>query len=106
MKQLLYRSLNIFYLLAAVLYFKPLSAQTIESRFMQNRHVSSAALISQAYNRKEITRDYHARLLAYTLFEPSKLPEEFVSNEPERCGTAVFEELISNLNTLSSETLT
>jgi len=54
---------------------------------------TSADLIYTAFERGEISRDDRARFLAYSLFDPARLPVAFQSDEAERCGTAVLKEI-------------
>jgi hypothetical protein len=65
---------------------------------------SAAAQIMKAYSDGHIGADEKATLLAFTLFDPARLPNEYTSSVPDRCGTAVVAELMQLWPQLTEET--
>jgi len=65
---------------------------------------SSFALIEQAYGKGQISLDQRTLYLAYALFDPAKVPEEYRSPFPEKCGTWILDEIQRNWEKLSEQT--
>jgi len=65
---------------------------------------STFALIEQAYGKGQISLDQRTLYLAYALFDPAKVPEEYRSPFPEKCGTWILDEIWRNWERLSEQT--
>lgn len=75
----------------------PFDAQEYISR-------SSHNLIAESYGRQRITRDQMVLYHGYALTAPGKLPEEYRSRDPEKCGTWVAELIRNEWDELLPET--
>jgi probable HAF family extracellular repeat protein len=77
---------------------------TTQHRVEQVQRPSTPGLIEQAYARREIDINRWALYHAYSLLDPSQLPEQYRSTEPEKCGTWILKEIRRNWHVLSGET--
>jgi uncharacterized membrane protein len=81
---------------------------TLSQRFLQNpmpqgdrQQLSAPSLIEQAYVRGVITLDQWVLYQAYGLRDPSKLPAEYSSTQPEKCATWVLDNIHRLWNSIS-----
>ena len=68
------------------------------------QNLSAFGLIEQSFARREITLDEWALYHAYSLLDPSRLPKQYHSTEPEKCGTWVLDEIRRRWANLSNTT--
>ncbi len=71
---------------------------------LDNSPASSAGLIERAYARKEIDLNKRVLYLAYYLYDNSKLPDKYKSNETEKCGTWIASIIFNNFPKLNEVT--
>lgn len=64
----------------------------------------SSALIDNAYQHGKIGADKLNLYKAYSSFSPEKLPKEFKSDAPEKCGTSLRKQALQYLSTLDDGT--
>ncbi len=85
-----------FILLLSLLFFFGNNSTIIASP------LPSSALIDNAYLQGAITRDKANLYKAYLAFSPERLPKEFQSDAPEKCGTSARKQALQYLFTLDA----
>jgi hypothetical protein len=72
--------------------------------WQEQRQVSTPSLVEQAYVKGEISIDQRVLYHTYAIFEPVKVPEQYRSPFPEKCGTWILDEILRNWEKLTPET--